>query len=80
MTELNKQKETYDFIYINESDKPENNYSNLVLGFSILRDDGMLYFNTKNILEEVNNFLRVFKDKIKIISITETDELFLEKI
>jgi hypothetical protein len=80
LTELNKQKETYDFIYINESDKPENNYSNLVLGFSILRNDGMLYFNTKNILEEVNNFLRVFKDKIKIISITETDELFLEKI
>jgi hypothetical protein len=78
--ELIKKNETYDFIYINESNVSLENYSNLLMSFKILNLEGMIYFNSSTILPEILEFLEKYKNQINIIDIHDKNELFIEKI
>lgn len=81
LLELIKNNEnTYDFIYINESNNNSENYTNIVIAFKLLKNDGMIYFNSSVILKEIYDFLEKYKNQINIIDIHDKNEIFIEKI
>jgi hypothetical protein len=77
---IKKNENTYDFIYINESNDSLENYTNIMLGFKLLKNNGMIYFNSSDILKEIVDFIEKYKNQINIIDIHDKNELFIEKI
>jgi tetratricopeptide (TPR) repeat protein len=80
LTELIKNNETYNFIYINNKNDTLENYSNLILSFKLLKNEGVLLFDIPNNVPEVLNFIKKHENQINIINISDINLLFLEKV